>query len=1036
MRAATRPDVFRASDAALVRAAAYDGPALPPWPDLTGSTPASVPKWIAWLRAVCEVDDVAEALGHASPALARQVSILCAAKDPGVRATRRAVLSVARYLQRLAGRATPFGFFGGVTSASFGGDPCLRWGARHQAVARAGAEWLIGIIARLEGCAELLGRLPVVANSTLMVRGDRLVVPYQPFAKGRGTGAAEVSLRYSAALQAAVQWADAPIGFDDLSAKLQAEFPVADMPRISAMLAELVGCGALITSLRAPSTEPDALGHLLEQLHKADASSVAQIAGLVAELIEIHVLLQKHNHATPEERSALRRAAAERMRSLVATEKHPLAVDLRLDAEVVLPREVSREIEDAAWALTRLTPFPVGSSTWRAYHQRFYERFGIGSLVPVLDVVSDSGIGWPDGYPGTVTPARPPALSSRDQVLLTLAQNAAIDGRNEVLLDDELIAALELGPDQHRPPPHLELGVRVNATDEAALRRGDFTLEVVSVSRAAGVLTGRFLSVLAPGDAAALSAGLSNLPASDQDTVPAQLSFPPLDPATAHVTRTPQTLSTVISLAEHRPADDTALTIDQLAVGCDGRRLYLAAPARGRRLEAAGLHALNLKTHTPPLARFLTELSRAQCAQVTTFDWGAAVRLPFLPRLRHGRTILSPARWRLEAADLPAGSERWEVWDEALSTWRASRRLPRRVHLSEGDRLLPLDLDEPGHRVILRAHLRTTSHALLTEAPTPEATGWCEGRAHEVIVPVVANTPPRWPRLPTPSRERIIGRHDQSQTPGTSSVVLASLYGDVHRQDTILAEHLPELLARFEALPDWWFVRYRDPDHHLRLRIALPDRAAFGEVVRVVSTWADELRLQGLLREVAYPTSHPETGRWGSGPAWAAAQKVFGTDSRALLIQLGLPQRPHRQALVAAHTVAIAVAFTGDVAMGMRWLVDNVPAAAPTKVPRPVFTQAVQIADPSDGWTALRAVPGGAAIAEAWKPRHQAVEEYRTHLSGPHTRGILTDEVLRSLMHVNFVRACGIDFDDEAVGLYLARSAALSWTARTTGGYR
>ncbi|GAA4242299.1 lantibiotic dehydratase [Actinomadura meridiana] len=1033
VRAPTRPDVFRAADAALIRAAAYEGPTLPPWPDLTDSTPASVPAWIAWLRAVWEIDDVAEALGHASPALARQVSVLCAGKDTEARATRRAALSVARYLQRLVGRATPFGFLGGVSPLSFGGDVCLRWGGRHRAIARAGAEWLVGIIAQLEGCAELLGRLPVIANTTMMVRGDRLIVPYQPLANGRGTGAAEVSLRYSAAVRAAVQWADTPIGFDDLSAKLQAEFPAAGPPRITAMLTELVGRGVLITSLQAPSTEPDAFGYLLEQLHKADASSVAPIASLVAELIEIHDLLQKHNQTTQEAGPGLRRAAAARMSGLVAVEKHPLAIDLRLDAAVILPGKVAREIENAAWTLTRLSPFPAGSPTWRAYHQRFYERFGIGSLVPVLDVVSDSGIGWPDGYPGTVTPTRPPALSSRDQVLLTLAQNAAIDGRSEVVLDDELIAALELGPDQRRPPPHLELGVRVNSADQTALRRGNFTLEVVSVSRAAGVLTGRFLSVLDPNDASALSSGLSNLPASYQDTVPAQLSFPPLDPATAHVTRTPQTLSTVISLAEHRPVGNTALTIDELAVGCDGRRLYLAVPARGRRLEAAGLHALNLKTHTPPLARFLTELSRAQCAQVTTFDWGAAARLPFLPRLRHGRTILSPARWRLESADLPADSQRGEVWNEALSAWRAGRRIPRRVHLSEGDRSLPLDLDEPGHRVLLRAHLRKTSHALLTEAPKPQDTGWCDGRAHEIIVPLVANTPPQWPRLPTPSPERIIGRHDQSQTPGTSPVVLASLYGDVHRQDVILAEYLPDLLSRFEALPDWWFVRYRDPDHHLRLRIALPDPTAFGEVVHLVSTWADELRLQGLLREVTYPTSHPETGRWGSGPAWAAAQKVFGADSLALLIQLGLPQRPHRQALVAAHTVAIAAAFMGDVAAGMRWLVDNIPAAAPTKVQRPVFSEAVQIANPDDEWAALRAVPGGAAITEAWKQRHQAVREYRAHLPGPHTRGILTDEVLRSLMHVNFVRACGIDFDDEAIGLYLARSAALSWTARTTG---
>ncbi len=65
------------------------------------------------------------------------------------------------------------------------------------------AEWLVGIIAQLEGCAEFLGRLPVIANTTLMVRGDRLVVPYQPLAKGRGTGAVEMSLRYGAAVRAA-----------------------------------------------------------------------------------------------------------------------------------------------------------------------------------------------------------------------------------------------------------------------------------------------------------------------------------------------------------------------------------------------------------------------------------------------------------------------------------------------------------------------------------------------------------------------------------------------------------------------------------------------------------------------------------------------------------------------------------------------------------------------------------------------------------------------------------------------------------------
>lgn len=189
-----------------------------------------------------------------------------------------------------------------------------------------------------------------------------------------------------------------------------------------------------------------------------------------------------------------------------------------------------------------------------------------------------------------------------------------------------------------------------------------------------------------------------------------------------------------------------------------------------------------------------------------------------------------------------------------------------------------------------------------------------------------------------------------------------------------------------------------------------------------------------LLREVAYATSYPETGRWGSGPAMAAAEAVFRTDSRAVIAQLGLQARPHRQALVAAHTAAIAVAFTGSVTAGMQWLAGHVPATAPSPVPRPVFSEAVRIADPSGDWAALRAAPGGSAITSAWQARAQALARYRGHVPGPHTEGIDADDVLGSLLHTHFIRAVGIDFDDEAICLHLARAAAVAWFAHSTGG--
>ncbi|WP_455357190.1 lantibiotic dehydratase [Streptomyces sp. SYSU K217416] len=981
---------------------------------------------MAWLRAVWSNDDVAEALQHASPVLATQVQALCKTGKPVTRDVRRVALSVARYLLRAQHRATPFGLFAGVTTAGFGPQALAQWGAEHVVTVRAGAEWLTVIVQRLEACPELLECLPVVVNNAVTSRDDRLIVPFQPNVQDERTRAVETSLALTEPVRAVLAATRTPIRVGALADKIRSEFPAAGPEKVGRLLVELIRRQVLITSLHAPSTETDALEYLLHQLDAVDADALAPVAETVHELRAIRTGLEECG--TRGERDSV----AARMRALVPdTRRHPLALDLRLDARLVLPDAVAREIERAALVLTRVSTRPYGTAAWNSYHERFYERYGLGTMVPLQEVVADSGTGFPDGYPGAPSGARRPRVSARDDALMRLAQVAALDCRDEVVLTDEMVAALDVGPEHPRLPPHLEVGVRVHAESVEELQRGRFRLEVVSVSRGAGVSTGRFLSVLAPDDRDALGAELADLPSADSNTVPAQLSFPPLLPETAHVTRTPRVLPTAISLQEHRAPDADLLTPGDLAVGCDGRRMYLAAPERGHRVEAVGMHALNLTTHTPPLVRFLTELSRAQCAQVTVFDWGAAAAMPFLPRLRYGRTVLAPARWRLEAPELPGHERPQTEWDATLTNWRARRRLPRRVYLVQDDRRLLLDLEQAGHRALLRKHVDRARLAVLVEAAAPEAYGWCDGRAHEVVVPLKATRPPTWPALPDPTPARTLSPA-QMQTPAASSVLLATVYGDLRRQDTLLSRHLPDLLSRLGG-PPWWFIRFRDPDQHLRLRIALPHAGAFAEAARTVSAWADELRGAGLLADLRYPTSYREMGRWGSGAAWDAAEDVFRADSRAILAQLAQPRRPHQRTLVAAHTVAIASAFLGSAAAGMRWLIDHIPPAAPAPVPRPQFTDAVRLADPSDNWAALRGVPCGEAIVSAWPDRDAALTAYRPHLPSPDTQGIAVDDVLTSLLHVHFVRHVAVNFPEEEVCLYLARAAALAWTARTTG---
>jgi thiopeptide-type bacteriocin biosynthesis protein len=84
-------------------------------------------------------------------------------------------------------------------------------------------------------------------------------------------------------------------------------------------------------------------------------------------------------------------------------------------------------------------------------------------------------------------------------------------------------------------------------------------------------------------------------------------------------------------------------------------------------------------------------------------------------------------------------------------------------------------------------------------------------------------------------------------------VLSAKIYGHPAIFDTILTGHLPELMAEWDEPPPWWFVRYRDPHPHLRLRLHLADEEGGTAVVRL-GRWAAGLRRRGLIGDLVLDT--------------------------------------------------------------------------------------------------------------------------------------------------------------------------------------
>ena len=268
----------------------------------------------------------------------------------------KVVLAHLGYCLRATSRPTPFGLFAGVAEASFGSAATVRWGSEHQTVARADGRWLTAIITELENIAPVRRMLRVVANNVLELRGERVVVPWRPRKPGAaGTAVQEVSLRWTSEVRAAVEMTATPVPYEDVVRKLATELPLLDGPAAAELLDTLLVHRVLISNLQPPATETDALGYLLAQLRRSGADRVPDVAELVDELHHIHSLMEEHNQQPAAATGTHHRRLAERM-AIRWQVSEPLAVDLRLDAEVILPRQAAWEAERVVAALAQISP--------------------------------------------------------------------------------------------------------------------------------------------------------------------------------------------------------------------------------------------------------------------------------------------------------------------------------------------------------------------------------------------------------------------------------------------------------------------------------------------------------------------------------------------------------------------------------------------------------------------------------------------------------------------------------------------------------
>ncbi len=713
-----------------------------------------------------------------------------------------------------------------------------------------------------------------------------------------------------------------------------------------AFLTELIDSQVLVSDLSPPVTGPEAIHDLVDHLAGLDAGQegarrLAAARDALAELDAGGVGAPAERYRTiAADLEAL--PTKVEMARLFQVDMVKLPAEAGLGPEVMA--EIVRGVDLMRRLSARARQESL--ERFRKEFQERYGDQREAPLVEVLDEEIGIGFERASDLGAEASPLlrnlalSPPAADTsqpwgpRQAVLLAKMQEAQAGGLQQIELtaeDLERMAPAGAGEPQAFPDA-FQVVATVAAASPEALDRGEFQLLVGHAGGPSGArLLGRFCH------AEELLCDQTRKHLRAEEAIRPEAIF-------AEIVHLPQgRIGNILSrpvmreyeipfLGRSGAPEERQIPVTDLLVSVSGNQIVLRSRRLGREVIPRLTSAHNFAMRSLGLYRFLCTLQSQEIAGGVGFSWGPLESAPFVPRVTHGRLVLARAGWWMTADEIKqlakaAGTDRYA----AVQEWRRRRRLPRLVTLADGDNELLVDLDNTlaidAFLDVVEERDRARLHELF---PGPEAliAEGPEGRfVHELVIPfhrlprpaaaaetavaapgAAAGAAAAPPAEATAAAAAAVGTAAGQATtaagtaagsapagnglqvrrtfaPG-SEWLFAKLYTGTATADRVLRDVLAPLVR--EALAEgwsdsWFFIRYGDPEWHLRVRFHGDPEALTGRVLPALHAGVTPLLDDGRLWKLQLDTYEREVERYGGPFGIGLVERLFQADSDAVL---------------------------------------------------------------------------------------------------------------------------------------------------------
>jgi len=835
--------------------------------------------------------------------------------------------SLLKYFIRLSTRPTPFGLFSGIAMGKFDeiseqkmSNIVVSPPELHTKRARPDMEWVYGLIKEIESNSSIRHNLRVRFNDFTFVNGNRIEKPnktsMQHGEEGKSNQEISTSIRYTDQVKKIEESCKDFRLFKDIINEVVSNNQDVPIGKIETFFTQLLNNEFLLSELRPPLTNTDMLEHIVKTLKNIEG--VEEVNFYIEKIEEIRKSLKEYNSSIIGKGIDIYNNTTRQLKDLYENENY-LQVDMKTHFDKnVLGVGLKSELNEFANMLYKVAPSGKKSEEMAHYFDLFVEKYGYGAEIPVMELLDvDKGLGSPSHYQvNTVARTVPKRQKTEKEQRLGLLMDRKLisalrEGKRFIELTDEDAEYVQGTEAQNKENFPMDCLQSFELYMLAHPNSPEASFTILGASDLLGKTFGRFGDIFTEEETSILNKNLATHKKLLPDYIIAEITEPPTKGRMSNVSINNSEYDYQIALTTNTCEGKKSISIRDLYIGADrnSRQFYIKSKSFEKKVIVTMTSMLNSSFGSSAL-RFLREVSSMRNTNVISGFYGLInTNFEYYPRITYGRITLKPETWVISKDIIYNKSDKKKNKKDFLSSFMVYRQkwsIPRYVSLNEFDNKLLLDLDNPTHINEIYSTLKKKTAAPITL--TELGCGFNEhvtvdeiGKNHvtEIVVPFVLSEEKKKSNknevqtkqnkpLKTQSDTSLncmqIDRESLFVMPGDENWLYYKLYGCSKRQNELLARAFYELekMTSENLVHKYFFIRYADPEHHIRLRVQAVDEK-LPILFSYMNNWLKAIQIEGLISKAVIDTYQRETERYGGTDLIRQAEEYFFEDSKLVM---------------------------------------------------------------------------------------------------------------------------------------------------------